>query len=98
MVDPILAEIIACPVCKEWLAYCMVAPIRCPGLTYARDGTPITPSGRIWSEVVAEHQAEEHDARLEYWRKNKDHIIRHENERAERYKSRIEPAHHQEQS
>jgi hypothetical protein len=55
-------------------------------------------SGRIWSEVVAEHQAEEHDARLEYWRKNKDHIIRHENERAERYKSRIEPAHHQEQS
>lgn len=68
---------INCDVCRVWMAVCMVSPLRCGGIHYNEFGQAVCNSGRLWNDVVEEHD-EKHRAEVEkYWNYNKDHLEFH---------------------
>lgn len=72
-----LEQCINCNICRMWLAHCMASPLRCPGLGYNAEKQLITSSGRLWSDIVAEHQAKRIKERDLYWNENKEHLESH---------------------
>jgi len=57
-----------------WLAHCMERPLRCPGLSYNANMQLITPSGRLWDDVVAEQKAKDLKNKTLFWDVNKKHL------------------------
>ena len=66
-----------CKICMGWLAHCMVEPLRCPGLSYDKQGRFVTASGKLWSEIVDEVRAENDEARKKYWQEHREHLAAH---------------------
>lgn len=73
----LIAKILLCPICKRYLALSMTSPLRCPGLSYNDTGEQIVNSGRLWSEIVKEHEEESRKKLESYYAKHKKHIDNH---------------------
>jgi hypothetical protein len=72
-----IKKMLSCDICKQYLALSMFQPLRCPGLSYNEKGEQVTGSGKLWSEIVKEHE-EAHAKELQEFReKYSQHMKEH---------------------
>jgi hypothetical protein len=78
--DPIAVAIPDCPICRGWLPFIMVEPLRCPGLGIDKHGRYIIGQGkntRLWDDVVREAR-EKSDAKMRaYFAEHSKHMKEH---------------------
>ena len=78
-----MQTILACDICRRYLAHAMIEPLRCPGLSYDEPsgrkyvGTKGTGSFRWWDEIVKEHEEQHEKERLAFLETNKQHLQEH---------------------
>jgi len=70
-----------CKICREYLARCLVEPLRCPGLGCENGryyvGRKGTDSFKWWDEIRKEVDERNEIERLRYWEGHKEHLVGH---------------------
>jgi hypothetical protein len=75
--ERIITGMLSCEICRGALAFSMEQPLRCPGLSYDKEGRAITPDGSFWDDIVKEHELKCKKERDDYNEKNKEHLATH---------------------
>ena len=72
-----IQKLLSCKICAEYLALCMVEPLRCPGLNYNDNGELITSDGTLWSDIVSKNESKNKTELDIFIKENKLHLIQH---------------------
>lgn len=79
-VNPKIAKMLKCDICRGYLAVSMVSPIRCPGMDYREINgkkVPYTSTGIPWDEYIQSYEDLDNKRREAYIKEHKAHLIEH---------------------
>ena len=72
-----IAKVLECEICSQYLAHCMVEPLKCPGLSHNKDGELATSDGTLWKDIMLEHERKRSEEFVKFVKKNRIHLISH---------------------
>ena len=72
-----LQKILKCKICREYVAHCMVEPLRCGGLHYDEDGRLITENGVLWEDIENKNNQKNKDEMEKFLQEYGEHIKNH---------------------
>lgn len=73
----VLKKALSCNICAGYLAICTYQPLRCPGLSYNKNGDAITSTGELWEDIEIRHCTKHAEKVKSYIDQHREHLKSH---------------------